>query len=118
MINYQTSDTTFSVTFSAFKINCERLINSAAITSVFASVPASYWDSVRDSPLNKQAIYAVGVTLGILRARQAFGSRGLSQSYPLGGAALRQAVDALVQMCGAESHPKLEDMCRMLDWVS
>ena len=62
-------------------------------------------------------VYSIGIILGILKARQMFGARGLSQTYPLDGSALRQATDAIIGMSADDKQPPLNDMITMLDWV-
>ena len=64
-------------------------------------------------------MYGVGVVHGILRARQMFGSVGLSQNYPLDSAVFCHALETLTGAAEKSGTELPDDMiCELLTNVS
>ncbi len=82
-----------------------------AISQAFNSVPAPVWESAQDLAQKDRAVlYTLGVAHGVLAARQRFGSRGLSQYYPLGGSLLSQAVQSYISIINNRTGNTTDDM--------
>ena len=84
-------------------------------------MPQSTWEVTSSLSQNvKLSIYAIGITHGLLVARQMFGARGLSQFYSLDGSKYIQAIDnviAIVSKAG-EGDVRIDEICDMFSWVS
>ncbi|KAK6172547.1 hypothetical protein SNE40_016179 [Patella caerulea] len=85
-----------------------------AIVKTLKEVPVEVWDRVREqTQLSKALIFGAAVIQGALRARQLFGSIGMSQWFPYSSVQMIQAIDIITgsMLKIEEGEPNLEDVC-------
>ena len=85
------------------------------------SVPNALWEKCVSAGVSKLTVYAVGVIHSILVSRQMFGSRGMSQFYPLDVTVFIHALDVLMNLLrkveGELSIDHLANLLSKVDWL-
>ena len=73
----------------------------AAVVATFDSVSNEFWETCASAGVSGRVMYAVGVIHGVLKARQMYGSVGLSQYYPLSSSVYCHALETLMTSSSA-----------------
>ena len=87
---------------------------STAVVATFESVSNDVWETYTTAGVSSSVMYAVGVIHGILKARQMYGSVGLSQFYALSTSVYCQALDTLMTSSGGGEQLSNDAICDLL----